>query len=216
MFLAWKRLENKQKIQLGVLMLAIVVAGYSLWMASAYKTLNEATNAANRKADRLEKRQAATQAPDFSSKNLEAELENITEGYSEVQLRRTQLSVDFIPLNNLDAMQNTRRRVTELASRVGLKVTRFDALRNLVVEGEAPTSEEVRKMETQNRYGRPLMRFQSYSSYESIRDFLSELSRLETAVVPVNVQIELIEPEGEISKVNEQIVAIKTSMILAF
>jgi hypothetical protein len=215
MIQAWRRLDKKQKIQTGVLIIATLLTSYAFWMSSAYKAMNEATNAANRKADRLEKRQAAAPTPDFSSAGLEKELENLKNAYSDLQLHRAQLSVSFLPLNDNDAMQNARRRVTDLASRAGLKVTRFDALRNLVIEGEAPTPEEVRQMETQNRYGRPLMRFQSFSSYQAIRDFLFELSRLDIAVVPVKVQLELIEPEGDISQVNEQIVAIKSSIIFA-
>lgn len=183
----FKRLPTKEKQQIITLIICIVVTAYTLFAAMLWQEMFNAEKMANRKANRIETRIGKIEEPKFrseiSNKNLvilTAQLEKSTQVLS-------QLTQNFIPLDNAARLQNLKLNISELAENSGLNIKKFEVLGIKYKANE----EELTEFSNTHRkyYQRPFFSIQAESRFFPLLRFIEDLKKLDNIAIVKQIQI---------------------------
>jgi len=169
-----------------MLFTVILVIGYGAWNFQLNKNVDHAKSMLDRRINRIEVRTTSTAEPignlgamERSLKNLIVQVEKAEKNYSRLQKR-------FLPLNSSSLRQNLKTEIAEKAAQYGMRVKRFE-------DGARPENDDVvpswelELQEVNNRYSRPLMLFETKTTFIRLIQFLDSLKSLSYQVSPVKI-----------------------------
>lgn len=204
-------ISSKQQIQLIILVMALLVTGYSFWYAGVFKATAYNQNMINRAQNRLSvkaKKTPAVPKTTVSAKQLIAKQEQLTQA----QLTLTRLQQRFVPLQSKDEQQRLRHEISELAASLQMRVIVMeDAQRGGGRDGRvAPKFEEV-----SSYYGRPLIVLQALTQYHAAEAFIQELGTLSYFVAPVHMRLLAEEMSTNVREAVQQQQPLRLELILS-
>lgn len=209
----WNKLTRAQQNQTLILVMAVVLGGYGFWYSGVHKELANTENLISRKQNRLEKRASVQPAPKVA-KASEKEITTLRETLVQEEADFRRLMQRFVPLDSQQQQQRLRRELTNLATGLGLKITRLeDVGRRSGNDQNAPDFGNYTEVDP--RYGRPLLSLQAWGPYFGVQTFLDELASLSYVVAPVNFRLMAQEDENQAPNSRPEAPVLKVEMVLA-
>ncbi|MGL1958379.1 MAG: hypothetical protein OCD00_13790 [Colwellia sp.] len=183
----FKRLPAKDRKQIVILVICVVVTIYSLFAAMLWEEMFNAEKMANRKANRIETRIGKIEEPKFASeisdknlKKLKSQLEQSNELLSQVTQR-------FVPLDDSDRLQKLKSNVSKLAEDLGLNIKQFEVLgiKYKITEEELTEFTDTRR----KYYQRPLFSIEAESRFFPLLNFIEALKKLDNIAIVRQIDI---------------------------
>jgi hypothetical protein len=112
------------------------------------------------------------------------EFAKVQASLAEREAELSRLSARFMPLDDLEALQQLKSELTRLAESGDMEVTALEHIPRTAGD-RPPTVEELKRTSARNRYKRPLLRFYARASYRGLMAFLDGLPRLSQIAAPV-------------------------------
>jgi hypothetical protein len=183
----FKRLPTKEKQQIIILIVCVVVTAYTLFAAMLWQEMFNAEKMANRKANRIETRIGKIEEPKFSSEISDKNLATLTARLKKSTQELSQLTQNFIPLDNAARLQNLKLNISELAENSGLNIKQFEVLG---IKYKANEEELAEFTDTRRQYyQRPFFSIQAESRFFPLLDFIENLKKLDNVAIVKQIQI---------------------------
>lgn len=205
----WLGLSHKQQTQYLVLISAVLVMAYGAWYFQLSKDVDYAKRMLDRRENRIETRAGSVAEPVGNVGSMQRNLDKLSVKVTRVETRYEGLKKRFVPLQSSSLRQLLKTEIAEKASSLGMRIKRFEDGARPDNEDTAPGN-ELALQEVNNRYSRPLMLFETKTTYFRLLKFLDGLNGLSYHVSPVKVlKLEAWTPEDY-----EPSAALKQSQII--
>lgn len=193
----WHALGHKKQNQFLILFCMFMVLGYGFWYMDLRADLITAEQRLDRRTDRVKKRSHSPVATLGNATIAERSLSKLIKQVEVAQRQNKQLLKRFVPHNDFALKQQLKREIAMQAESLGMRVKRFeDSTR--VNEDNLISNEEMYQQEVRNAFGRPLILFETKTSYHNLLQFLDALNRLSYHVSPVKIlNLEAWVPEDQ-------------------
>ena len=184
----FKRLPSKEKSQVIILTVCVLVSAYGFVAASLWQQMFEAEKLANRKENRITTRIGKIEEPkferDISEVNLQALKKKLTSSEEEI----TQLTAKFINSNNAEKIQTLKLAISELADDVNVEILDFQTInaKRKAHEEELSEYKDIR----QQYYQRPHFVVQAQSNYYGLLYFIETLQQLDNIAIVNQLTVE--------------------------
>jgi len=183
----FKRLPAKDRSQVIILMVCVVISAYGFFAAMLWQDMFEAEKLANRKANRIETRIGKIEEPKFDSNISDKNLAKLQIELTASQAEIDQLTANFIPYNNADRLQSLKLDISELADEVDLKIKNFEVLG---AKFKAHEEELAEYTDTRSQYyKRPYFAIEAQSHFYSLLNFIQALKKLDNIAVVQKISI---------------------------
>ncbi|NRA56392.1 MAG: hypothetical protein HRU23_19810 [Gammaproteobacteria bacterium] len=185
----YKRLPGKERSQIVVLVVCVVLSAYGFGAAMLWQNMFEAQKLANRKENRINTRIGKIEEPKFDGSVSQVKLNTLQQQLANSQLELNLLTKKFIALDDATSLQQLKLSISELADNVELEIKHFE-----VLGIEHKTSEEELEEFNDSRsqyYKRPYLSIKAESQFYSLLNFLQALKQLEHVAVVQDMKIEL-------------------------
>ncbi len=212
----WHGLGHKKQNQVLILFCMFLVLGYGFWYMGLKKDLRDADQRLKRRIDRIEKRSRAPVATLGNVTVMERSLVKLTKQVEAAQKQNKQLVKRFVPHNDFALKQQLKREIASQAESLGMRVKRFEDS-SRVNEDNLTSNEEMYQQEVSNAFGRPLILFETKTSFHNLLLFLDSLNRLSYHVSPVkilNLAVWIPEDQGA-NEAMQKVQVIEVGLLLA-
>jgi len=208
----FKRLPAKERSQIVILVVCVIVTSYTLYAAMLWQDMFKAENLANRKANRIETRIGKLEEPKFSNEISDKNLAALEAQLAKSDELLAQATQQFIPLENATQLQQLKLTISELAERSGLTIKQFEVLgikykaNNIKKDTGSNTGSNTGKnkgkgkgkgkntltkaIDSRNKYyQRPFFSIQAESRFFSLLDFIEALKKLNNIAIVRQIDI---------------------------
>lgn len=211
----WNSLGKKKQNQLLISFTFLVIGGYLLaWHWQNYTALEHAKNMVNRAENRLQlKKDAIPEAPP-SAGQLAKKFSDFKAKKQELEFEFKQVSSIFMPLDDIQAYQNLRLSISDLAERYGVRVDSVNEVnQGALLSGS--NGQQI-KLAISEKWGRPLIQYQMSLRYIDLLNFMDGLESLEyqVSVVGLEIEAELADEGVVVDASNEQYLSLQMVMAL--
>ncbi|MCP4326266.1 MAG: hypothetical protein GY787_31410 [Alteromonadales bacterium] len=183
----YKRLPAKEKTQLIILIVCVVVSAYGFFAAMLWADMFEAEKLANRKENRIETRIGKIVEPKFDSNITDKKLKEFQQQLVSSNEEIKKLTSKFIKVNDADKLQQLKLDISELADDVELEINNFQVLG---VELKAHEEELTEYTDTRSQYyKRPYFAIEASSNFYSLLNFIQALNQLENLAIVQTINI---------------------------
>lgn len=183
----YKRLPAKEKTQLIILVICVVVSVYGFFAAMLWQDMFEAEKLANRKANRIETRIGDIKEPKLDSKISEKNLTKLKLELENSNAKIDKITQRFIPINDADRLQQLKLDISELADDMNLKISNFEVLG---VELKDHEEELTEFNDTRSQYyKRPYFAIEAKSKFYALLNFIQALNQLENIAIVQKISI---------------------------
>lgn len=182
----WQKLPKKQQNQYLLLLSALLIMAYGAWYFQLSKEVEHAQSMLDRRVNRLESRAASVAEPVGNLGAMQRSLDKLVVQVASAEKGYEGLRKRFLPLESSSLRQLLKTEIAEKASSLGMRIKRFEDGSRPDNEESAPGS-ELALQEVNNRYSRPLMLFETKTTYFRLLEFLDALNGLSYHVSPVKV-----------------------------
>jgi len=187
----YKRLPTKEKTQLIVLVVCVVISAYGFFAAMLWQDMFEAEKLANRKENRIETRIGKIEEPKFDSDVSDKNLAKLQAELDTSNKEIKTITGKFIPLNNAESLQQLKLDISEQADDMGLKIINFEVLG---VELKPHEEELTEFTDTRSQYyKRPYFSIEAQSRFYALLDFIQALNQLENIAIVQKISIKRLE-----------------------
>jgi uncharacterized protein YlxW (UPF0749 family) len=191
----WRRLKDKEKNQIIILVLALLVSIYAFFLFSpGVEKLQWSKNMVERQKNRMEnelKNNNTTIPADINTlQNTAKRLNNeVVLARNEVDFYRNRLA----PIGDSDVLQGLRVGITNLALGSGVIVTsaKNGGIRQ-IKDDEAPATEELTSALIKNAFRRPQIAIKATANFTQLINFLNVLPDLEydVSIARMSINVE--------------------------
>jgi len=183
----FKRLAAKEKQQIVILAVCVVVSIYTFFAAMLWEEMFNVEKLANRKENRIESRIGKIVEPKFNNAISDKNLAILTEKLTDSNQQISEITERFIPLNDADRLQQLKLNISALAEDIGLVIKHLEVqdIKFQAKEEELAEFSDLHK----KYYERPFLYIQAESRFFALVNFIEALKELKNIAVVKEIQV---------------------------
>lgn len=211
----WNSLGKKKQNQILIVFTFMVLGAYLLgWHWQNYTKLKHSENMVSRAENRLKLKVDSIPEPPLTAGQLDKEFVEQKEKKRELEFEFNQINSIFMPLDDIQAYQNLRLSISDLAEKNGVDI---ESVNEINRGGSLGGSDgEQSKFTISEKWGRPLIEYRMNLRYIDFLNYIEGLEKLEyqVSVVKIEIEADLADEDAVADVANEQFLSVQLVMAL--